>query len=114
MTGTAQTEASELANTYALQVVPIPTHRPMVREDHNDLIYKSEDAKFAAVVDEIVHNYEVGRPVLAGTASVEHSEKLSKLLTRRGVRHEVLNAKQHFRGRDHRPGRQARRRHRGH
>ncbi|MGD9750887.1 MAG: preprotein translocase subunit SecA [Acidimicrobiia bacterium] len=97
MTGTAQTEASELANTYALQVVPIPTHRPMVREDHNDLIYKSEDAKFAAVVDEIVHNYEVGRPVLAGTASVEHSEKLSKLLTRRGVRHEVLNAKQHFR-----------------
>ncbi|MCC6435813.1 MAG: preprotein translocase subunit SecA [Acidimicrobiales bacterium] len=97
MTGTAQTEASELANTYALQVVPIPTHRPMVRDDHNDLIYKSEDAKFDAVVDEIVHNYEVGRPVLAGTASVEHSEKLSKLLTRRGVRHEVLNAKQHFR-----------------
>ena len=97
MTGTAQTEASELANTYGLQVVPIPTHRPMIRDDHNDLIYKSEEAKFDAVVEEIVHNYEVGRPVLAGTASVEHSERLSKLLTRRGVRHEVLNAKQHFR-----------------
>ncbi len=97
MTGTAQTEASELANTYGLQVVPIPTHRPMVRDDHNDLIYKSESSKFDAVVEEIVHNYETGRPVLAGTASVEHSERLSKLLTRRGVRHEVLNAKQHFR-----------------
>ncbi len=97
MTGTAQTEASELANTYGLQVVPIPTHRPMIRDDQNDLIYKSEEAKFDAVVEEIVHNYEVGRPVLAGTASVEHSERLSKLLTRRGVRHEVLNAKQHFR-----------------
>ncbi len=97
MTGTAQTEASELANTYGLQVVPIPTHRPMVRKDHNDLIYKSEAGKFDAVVEEIVRAYEIGRPVLAGTASVEHSEKLSKLLTRRGVRHEVLNAKQHFR-----------------
>jgi len=97
MTGTAQTEAGELATTYGLQVVPIPTHRPMVRVDHNDLIYKSEAAKFEAVVDEIVHHYEAGRPVLAGTASVEHSELLSRLLTRRGVRHEVLNAKQHFR-----------------
>jgi len=97
MTGTAQTEASELANTYGLQVVPIPTHRPMVRLDHNDLVYKSEAAKFDAVVDEIVAAYEIGRPVLAGTASVEHSEKLSQLLVRRGVRHEVLNAKQHFR-----------------
>ena len=97
MTGTAQTEASELANTYGLQVVPIPTHRPMIRNDHNDLIYKSESGKFDAVVEEIVGAYEIGRPVLAGTASVEHSEKLSKLLTRRGVRHEVLNAKQHFR-----------------
>ncbi|MBM3685169.1 MAG: preprotein translocase subunit SecA [Actinobacteria bacterium] len=97
MTGTAQTEAGELATTYGLQVVPIPTHRPMVRADHNDLIYKSEAAKFEAVVDEIVHHYEAGRPVLAGTASVEHSELLSRLLTRRGVRHEVLNAKQHFR-----------------
>ncbi len=97
MTGTAQTEAGELASTYGLQVVPIPTHRPMVRKDHNDLIYKSEDAKFDAVVEDIVSSYEIGRPVLAGTASVEHSERLSKLLTRRGVRHEVLNAKQHFR-----------------
>ena len=97
MTGTAQTEASELATTYGLQVVPIPTHRPMVRVDHDDLIFKTEKAKFEAVVDEIVHHYEAGRPVLAGTASVEHSELLSKLLTRRGVRHEVLNAKQHLR-----------------
>jgi preprotein translocase subunit SecA len=97
MTGTAQTEASELANTYGLQVVPIPTHKPMIRADHNDLIYKSEDGKFDAVVEEIIRSYEVGRPVLAGTASVEHSEKLARLLTQKRVKHEVLNAKQHFR-----------------
>ncbi|MPY95503.1 MAG: preprotein translocase subunit SecA [Acidimicrobiia bacterium] len=97
MTGTAQTEASELAGTYGLQVVPIPTHKPMVRADQNDLIYKVESGKFDSVIEDIVGRYEIGQPVLAGTASVEHSERLSKLLTRRGVRHEVLNAKQHAR-----------------
>jgi preprotein translocase subunit SecA len=97
MTGTAETEAAELMGTYGLNVVPIPTHRPMVRDDHGDLIYKTQDAKFNSVVDDIVERNKVGQPVLAGTASVEHSERLSKLLERRGVKHEVLNAKQHFR-----------------
>jgi preprotein translocase subunit SecA len=97
MTGTAQSDAAELASTYGLQVVPIPTHRPMIRIDHPDLIYKTEDAKFAAVVDDIVERYERGQPVLVGTISVEKSEKLSRMLAKRGVPHEVLNAKQHFR-----------------
>ena len=115
MTGTAQTEASELASTYGLQVVPIPTNKPAIRTDRDDLIYKTEDSKFDALVEDIVSRYEVGQPVLAGTASVEHSERLAKLLTRRGVRHEVLNAKQHAREvGDHRPGRTTRWGHRGH
>ena len=97
MTGTAQTEASELANTYNLQVVPIPTNKPLVRDDRNDLIYRSVSSKFDAVVEDIQHRYEEGQPVLAGTASVEHSEVLSKLLVKRGIRHEVLNAKAHAR-----------------
>jgi preprotein translocase subunit SecA len=97
MTGTAETEAAELAGTYNLQVVPIPTHRPLVRVDRADLIYKSEDAKFDAVVDDVLERVELGQPVLLGTASVDKSEKLSRLLEKRGVRHEVLNAKQHFR-----------------
>jgi preprotein translocase subunit SecA len=99
MTGTAQSDAAELANTYELQVVPIPTNRPMVRLDQGDLIYKVEDAKFGAVVDDIAERYGAGQPVLVGTISVEKSEKLSRLLDKRGVRHEVLNAKvgQHFR-----------------
>ena len=97
MTGTAQTEAAELMNTYGLQVVPIPTNRPVVRADQPDLIYKSEDAKFAAVVDDIAERYERGQPVLVGTISVAKSERLSKELTKRGIRHEVLNAKQHSR-----------------
>ncbi|WP_334143791.1 preprotein translocase subunit SecA [Rhabdothermincola sp.] len=97
MTGTAQSDAAELANTYELQVVPIPTHRPMIRIDQPDLIYKTEDAKFAAVVEDIVERHEIGQPVLVGTISVEKSEKLSRLLAKRGVPHEVLNAKQHFR-----------------
>jgi preprotein translocase subunit SecA len=97
MTGTAETEAAELMSTYGLNVVPIPTNKPMIRVDHPDLIYKTHDAKFAALVDDIVERNRVGQPVLAGTASVEHSEELSKLLERRGVKHEVLNAKQHFR-----------------
>ena len=97
MTGTAQTEAAELGGTYKLQVVPIPTHRPMVRIDQSDLIYKNEEAKFDAVVEDISERYEKGQPVLVGTISVEKSERLSRLLEQRGVPHEVLNAKQHAR-----------------
>jgi preprotein translocase subunit SecA len=97
MTGTATTEAAELASTYDLQVVPIPTNRPMVRIDQPDLIYKTEDAKFGAVVEDIVERYDRGQPVLVGTISVEKSEKLSRALDRRGIAHEVLNAKQHAR-----------------
>jgi preprotein translocase subunit SecA len=97
MTGTAQTEASELANTYNLQVVPIPTNRPLVRADQPDLIYRTEDGKYGAVVEDLVERYESGQPVLVGTISVEKSEKLSRLLEKRGVKHEVLNAKQHTR-----------------
>ncbi len=97
MTGTAETEASEFANTYELPVVPIPTNMPLVRDDKADLIYKSEDAKFAAVVEDIAERHEVGQPVLVGTASVAKSEHLSRLLDKRGIPHEVLNAKQHFR-----------------
>jgi preprotein translocase subunit SecA len=97
MTGTASTEAAEFANTYNLQVVPVPTNRPTVRNDQADLIYKSEDGKFGAVVDDIAERYEAGQPVLVGTISVEKSEKLSRLLDKRGIAHEVLNAKQHTR-----------------
>jgi preprotein translocase subunit SecA len=99
MTGTAQSDAAELANTYELQVVPIPTNRPLARADEPDLIYKTEDAKFGAVVDDLAERYASGQPVLVGTISVEKSEKLSRLLDKQGIRHEVLNAKvgQHFR-----------------
>jgi preprotein translocase subunit SecA len=97
MTGTAQTEAAELMNTYGLAVVPIPTNRPTARLDQPDLIYKGEVGKFGAVVDDIAERYERGQPVLVGTISVEKSEYLSRLLTKRGIDHEVLNAKQHTR-----------------
>jgi preprotein translocase subunit SecA len=97
MTGTAETEASEFANTYNLPVVPIPTNRPMVREDHPDLVYKTELGKFNAVIDDLVERYDRGQPVLVGTASVEKSEVLSRMLDRRGIPHSVLNAKQHTR-----------------
>ncbi len=97
MTGTAQTEASELHSTYDLQVVSIPTHKPMIRADQPDLVFRTEDAKFDAIVDDIANRVEQGQPVLVGTISVEKSEKLSGHLTRRGVAHEVLNAKQHAR-----------------
>src|SRR6478672_3447663 len=93
MTGTAQTEASELANTYNLQVVPIPTNKPVVREDLGDLIYRTEEAKYASVVEDLAEHYESGQPVLVGTISVEKSEKLSRLLEKRGIAHTVLNAK---------------------
>jgi preprotein translocase subunit SecA len=97
MTGTAITEAAEFAGTYDLSVVPVPTNKPMIRMDEGDLIYKSEDAKFEAVVKDLVERHEKGQPVLVGTVSVEKSERLSNLLTKRGVPHEVLNAKQHAR-----------------
>ncbi|MFN8017768.1 MAG: preprotein translocase subunit SecA [Acidimicrobiales bacterium] len=97
MTGTAVTEAAEFASTYNLQVVPIPTHRDLLRKDQPDLIYKSEDFKFEAVVDDIADRYEEGQPVLVGTISVAKSEKLSRMLEKRGIAHEVLNAKQHTR-----------------
>ncbi|CAB4596658.1 unannotated protein [freshwater metagenome] len=97
MTGTAQTEAAELVNTYELQVVPIPTNRNVVRNDEADLIYKSEVSKFQAVIDDITERHEKGQPILVGTISVEKSEYLSRELTKRGIRHEVLNAKQHTR-----------------
>ena len=97
MTGTAETEASEFANTYGLAVVPIPTNRPMIRVDQADLIYATEEAKFNASIDDIVERYDAGQPVLVGTASVEKSEVLSRLLDRKGIPHNVLNAKQHFR-----------------
>ncbi|GGM86973.1 protein translocase subunit SecA [Thermopolyspora flexuosa] len=97
MTGTAATEANEFHQTYKLGVVPIPTNKPMIRKDHPDVVYKTEDAKFQAVVEDIVQRYEKGQPVLVGTTSVEKSEKLSKMLKRRGIPHEVLNAKNHAR-----------------
>ena len=97
MTGTAQTEAAELMNTYNLQVVPIPTNRQMVRLDQADLIFKTEAAKFEAVVKDLEERHEKGQPVLVGTVSVEKSEKLSQKLKQHGIPHEVLNAKQHTR-----------------
>ena len=97
MTGTAMTEAAEFSQIYKLGVVPIPTNKPMIRADQSDLVYKSEEAKYKAVVDDIAERHEKGQPVLVGTVSVEKSELLSTLLKKRGVRHEVLNAKQHER-----------------
>jgi preprotein translocase subunit SecA len=97
MTGTAQTEAAEFMSIYKLGVVTIPTNKPMVREDQQDLIYKHEVAKFEAVVDDIAERHEAGQPVLVGTVSVEKSEYLAEQLRKRGIRHEVLNAKQHAR-----------------
>ncbi len=97
MTGTAETEAGEFANTYSLTVVPIPTNREMQRDDKADLIFKTEAAKFQAVIDDIEERQQQGQPVLVGTASVAKSEELSRLMSQRGINHEVLNAKQHFR-----------------
>lgn len=95
MTGTAETEASELWNIYKLDVIVIPTNRKVVRKDFQDLIYKTKREKYAAVIDEIVRLVGEGRPVLVGTTSVEISELLSKMLKLRGIKHNVLNAKQH-------------------
>ena len=95
MTGTAETEAAELHQIYGLGVIPIPTNREMVRVDQGDLIYKTEEAKFAAVVDDVVERHQKGQPVLIGTTSVERSEYLSRQFTKRGIVHSVLNAKFH-------------------
>ncbi len=95
MTGTAMTEASEFDKIYKLGVVPIPTNMPMIRKDQPDLVYRTEDAKYDAVVDDIAERNAQGQPVLVGTVSVEKSEHLSSLLKKRGVPHTVLNAKQH-------------------
>ncbi len=95
MTGTAKTEESEFIKIYGLHVVVIPTNEPMVRKDHADIVYKTEKGKFDAVVEEIVECHKRGQPVLVGTVSVEKSERLSKMLARKGVSHSVLNAKYH-------------------
>ncbi|HEY3081834.1 MAG TPA: preprotein translocase subunit SecA [Chloroflexota bacterium] len=95
MTGTAMTEKEEFQKIYNLDVVAIPTHQPMIRQDAGDLVFKTEDAKFGAVVGEIEAMHAAGRPVLVGTVSIEKSEKLSQLLKRKGIAHQVLNAKYH-------------------
>ena len=97
MTGTAATEADEFMHTYKMEVVSIPTHKDMVRDDRDDLVYKTEKAKFAAVADDISERNKAGQPILVGTVSVDVSERLSTLLKRRGIAHNVLNAKQHER-----------------
>ena len=95
MTGTAMTESEEFQEIYSLDVVEIPTNKPMIRKDNDDLVYKTEPAKFAAVIDQIEECHKKGQPVLVGTVSIEKSEILSKLLKKRGIKHEVLNAKYH-------------------
>ncbi len=97
MTGTADTEAAEFNEIYKLDVVVMPTNRPMIRRDQADVIYKTEKEKFKAAIDDMVARYETGQPVLVGTISIEKSEQLSELLKKRGVPHNVLNAKQHDR-----------------
>jgi preprotein translocase subunit SecA len=97
MTGTAKTEEKEFVEIYGLHVAEIPTNEPMIRSDENDFIYKTKEAKYAAAIEDIVERHEAGQPVLVGTISVEVSEHLSQLLERRGVPHNVLNAKQHER-----------------
>ncbi|MBO4567237.1 MAG: preprotein translocase subunit SecA [Bacteroidales bacterium] len=97
MTGTAETEAGEFWSIYKLDVMVIPTHRPVIRDDQNDLIYKTKKAKYAAVIDRVAELSKAGRPVLVGTTDVETSELLSRMLRLRGIRHNVLNAKEHAR-----------------
>ena len=95
MTGTAKTEEAEFQEIYKLDVIEIPTNKPMIRIDNNDIIYKNENVKFKAVVDEVKESHAKGQPVLIGTVSIEKSERLSKMLSDAGIKHEVLNAKQH-------------------
>ena len=95
MTGTALTEENEFREIYSLDVVEIPTNRPMIRKDHNDLVYKSAEGKYRAIIEQIIACHEKGQPVLVGTVSIDKSEHISKLLSRRGIKHNVLNAKFH-------------------
>ena len=95
MTGTAMTEEAEFEEIYNLDVIEIPTNKPMIRDDQNDVIYKNENAKFNAIVESIKASHEKGQPVLVGTVSIEKSEKLSRILKKEGIKHEVLNAKFH-------------------
>lgn len=95
MTGTAMTEEAEFEEIYKLDVIEIPTNKPMIRKDHHDIIYKNENAKFRAVINDIKESNKKGQPVLVGTVSIEKSEKLSKLLDKEGIKHTVLNAKYH-------------------
>ncbi len=95
MTGTAMTESAEFQEIYSLDVVEIPTNKPLARKDNNDVLYKTEEAKFNAIVDVITECHEKGQPVLVGTVNIEKSEKLSKFLKKKGIKHEVLNAKFH-------------------
>jgi preprotein translocase subunit SecA len=95
MTGTALTESEEFDKIYKLEVVPIPTNQPMIRNDETDLIYKNEDAKYRAVVEEIAERNQLGQPILVGTTSIEKSERVSRLLEKKGIAHSVLNAKFH-------------------
>ena len=95
MTGTAMTESAEFQEIYSLDVVEIPTNKPMIRKDNDDVLYKTEEAKFNAIVETIVECHEKGQPVLVGTVNIEKSEKLSRFLKKRGIKHEVLNAKFH-------------------
>ena len=95
MTGTAMTEEAEFQEIYKLDVIEIPTNKPLIRQDDPDIIYKNENAKFRAVIEDIKESHEKGQPVLVGTVSIEKSEKLSKLLNQEGIKHTVLNAKQH-------------------
>ena len=95
MTGTAQTEAAELNATYGMNVIPIPTHKPMIRMDQSDLLFKSEQAKYNAIIEDVLERHKNGQPMLIGTVSVEKSEQLSKELRKHGIQHKVLNAKQH-------------------
>ena len=95
MTGTALTEENEFREIYDLDVIVIPTNKPVQRIDQSDMVYKNETGKYKAIVEEIVKSHEKGQPVLVGTASVEKSEYLSSLLKKRGIKHQVLNAKYH-------------------
>ena len=97
MTGTAETEAKEFWDIYKLDVVVIPTNRPIVRDDRQDMVFKTAREKYTSVIDDIVELSEAGRPILVGTTSVDISEKLSRMLNIRGIKHNVLNAKQHQR-----------------
>jgi len=95
MTGTALTEAEEFSSIYKLDTIVVPTNKPVIRVDHNDVVYRTQEGKFNAIVEEIKEHHEKGQPMLVGTTSVEKSEILSTMLSKEGIKHNVLNAKQH-------------------